>query len=102
MTTVAEKKHMDRVAYLGCVVCRRMGYEGTPAELHHPRAGTGAGRRSSHMDVIPLCPEHHRGKTGLHGLGTKGFVKHYGYTEADLLDDTQILLDLEKNNRIIK
>jgi hypothetical protein len=102
MTTIAEKKHMDRVAYLGCVVCRRMGYEGTPAELHHPRAGTGAGRRSSHMDVIPLCPEHHRGKTGLHGLGTKGFVKHYGYTEADLLDDTQILLDLEKNNRIIK
>ena len=93
---------MDRVAYLGCVVCRRMGYEGTPAELHHPRAGTGAGRRSSHYDVIPLCPEHHRGKTGLHGLGTKGFVKHYGYTEADLLDDTQILLDLEKNNRIIK
>ena len=102
MTTVAEKKHMDRVADLGCAVCRRQGYEGTPAELHHPRAGTGAGRRASHMDVIPLCPEHHRGKTGLHGLGTKGFVKHYGYTEADLLDDTQILLDLEKNNRIIK
>jgi hypothetical protein len=102
MTTAAEKKHMDRVAYLGCVVCRRMGYEGTPAELHHPRAGTGAGRRASHMDVIPLCPEHHRGKTGLHGLGTKGFVKHYGYSEADLLDDTQVLLDLEKNNRIIK
>jgi len=102
VTTVAEKKHMDRVADLGCAVCRRQGYEGTPAELHHPRAGTGAGRRASHMDVIPLCPEHHRGKTGLHGLGTKGFVKHYGYTEADLLDDTQILLDLEKNNRIIK
>ena len=101
MTTLAEKKHMDRVADLGCAVCRRMGYEGTPAELHHPRAGTGAGRRSSHFDVIPLCPEHHRGKTGLHGLGTKGFVKHYGYNEADLLDDTAILLELEKNNRII-
>jgi hypothetical protein len=101
VTTVAEKKHMNAVAELGCAVCRRMGYAGTPAELHHPRAGTGAGRRASHMDVIPLCPEHHRGKTGLHGLGTKGFVKHYGYSEADLLDDTQILLDLEKNNRII-
>jgi hypothetical protein len=54
------------------------------------------------MDVIPLCPEHHRGKTGLHGLGTKGFVKHYGYSEVDLLDDTALLLELEKNNRIIK
>jgi hypothetical protein len=92
MTTIAERKHMSRVAALGCAVCRRMGYEGTPAELHHKRAGTGAGRRSSHFEVIPLCPEHHRGATGFHGLGTKGFPKHYGYDEADLLQDTLELL----------
>lgn len=98
MTTAAERRHMNRVAELGCAVCRRMGYEGTPAELHHPRAGTGAGRRASHFDVIPLCPEHHRGKTGLHGLGTKGFPKHWGFTEQDLLDDVRTLLgfSLEK------
>jgi len=89
MTTKDEQRHMSLVAELGCAVCRRMGYEGTPAELHHPRAGTGAGRRASHMDVIPLCPEHHRGKTGVHGLGTKGFPKHYGYGEAELLEDTR-------------
>ena len=93
--TVDEKKHMMRVAELGCMVCKRMGYEGTPAEIHHKRAGTGAGRRSSHYDAIPLCPEHHRGKTGLHGLGTKGFPKHYGYDEDDLLADVRLLL---KNN----
>jgi hypothetical protein len=92
MTTLKEKKHMSKVAELGCAVCRRMGHEGTPAELHHKRAGTGAGRRSSHMSVIPLCPEHHRGSTGLHGLGTKGFEKHYGYDEADLLKETMLLL----------
>ena len=92
MTTLKEKKHMSAVAELGCAVCRRMGYEGTPAELHHPRAGTGAGRRASNMSVIPLCPEHHRGATGLHGLGTKGFPKHWGYDEADLLADTLKLL----------
>lgn len=96
MTTLAEKKHMSRVAELGCAVCRRMGYEGTPAELHHKRAGTGAGRRSSHYEVIPLCPEHHRGKTGLHGLGTKGFVDHWGYDEDDLLTDVEVLLGLGK------
>jgi hypothetical protein len=73
-----------------------MGYEGTPAELHHKRAGTGAGRRSSHYEVIPLCPEHHRGKTGLHGLGTKGFVDHWGYDEDDLLTDVEVLLGLGK------
>jgi len=94
MTTLKEKKHMNRVAELGCAVCRRQGYEGTPAELHHKRAGTGAGRRSSHYDVIPLCPEHHRGATGLHGLGTKGFPKRYGYDEDDLLKETLELLNV--------
>ena len=94
MTTKAERKHLSAVAELGCSVCRRMGYAGTPAELHHPRRGTGMGQRASNLDVIPLCPEHHRGNTGLHGLGTKGFAKHYGYDEADLLADTNSLLEL--------
>jgi hypothetical protein len=49
-------------------------------------------KRASHFDVIPLCPEHHRGKTGVHGLGTKGFPKHWGFTEQDLLEDTKQLL----------
>ena len=90
--TKDEKKHLNAVAELGCAVCRRMGYEGTPAEIHHKRAGTGAGRRSSNMLTIPLCPEHHRGTTGLHGLGTKGFTKHWGFDEDDLLRDTLSLL----------
>ncbi len=89
MTTLAEKKHMGRVAQLGCAVCFRLKLGETPAELHHPRRGTGGGQRAKHMDVIPLCPEHHRGNTGVHGLGTKGFAKHYGFDEADLLADTR-------------
>jgi len=83
---------MSAVAELGCSVCRRMGYPGTPAELHHPRSGVGVGRRSSNWDVIPLCPEHHRGNTGVHGLGTKGFPKYWGFTEADLLEDVRQLI----------
>jgi len=94
MTTIAERWHMNAVAELGCSVCRRMGYPGTPAELHHPRSGVGMGKRSSHYNVIPLCPEHHRGKTGVHGLGTKGFPKHWGFTEEDLLADTRELLGI--------
>jgi len=95
MTTLAEKKHLGRVATLGCVVCRRIHgpHEPGPVELHHIRAGTGGGRRASHWEVLPLCVEHHRGKTGLHGLGTKGFPKHYGYDERDLLRDTAALLE---------
>jgi len=93
MTTVAEKKHMSKVAALGCILCKRIGYEGTPAELHHPRRGTGLGQRASNYDVIPLCPEHHRGNTGVHGLGTKGFPKHWGFDEADLLADVKKLIE---------
>ena len=94
MTTIAERRHMSAVAELGCSVCRRIGHPGTPAELHHPRSGVGMGKRSSHFDVLPLCVEHHRGKTGVHGLGTKGFPKHWGFTEEDLLADTKNLLGL--------
>ena len=90
--TKAEKAHLSKVASLGCIVCKRMGYEGTPAEIHHPRRGTGLGQRASNYDAIPLCPEHHRGNTGIHGLGTKGFPKRWGFTESDLLDEVKMLL----------
>jgi hypothetical protein len=50
------------------------------------------GLRSSDWDVIPLCPEHHRGKTGVHGLGTRGFLRHHGFSEADLLADVRELI----------
>ena len=94
MTTIAERKHMSKVAELGCVVCRRLygPHDPGPVELHHPRHGVGMGQRANHFDVLPLCVVHHRGKEGLHGLGTKGFPKHYGYDEMDLLEDVRTLL----------
>ncbi len=88
MTTTAERHHMSRVADLGCALCHRLGYGRTPAELHHPRKGTGMGQRASHFDVVPLCPEHHRGASGLHGMGGKAFERAYGVTEAGLLKQT--------------
>lgn len=93
--TKAEKAHMDRTASIGCVVCIRLYGPHDPAqvELHHIRRGTGMGQRSSHMDVLPLCFSHHRGPKSIHGLGTKGFSKHYGFTEADLLDDVKRMME---------
>jgi len=88
-----EKRHLSAVAALGCCICRRMGFMDTPAEIHHIRYGTGKGQRASDFDTLPLCPEHHRGKTGLHGLGSKGFVTHYGVTEHELLEEVQKLLE---------
>lgn len=83
-------KHYERVARLGCILCHHLGYEETPAEVHHIRR-MGAVRQK--CPVIPLCPEHHRGDTGVHGLGKKAFTQKYGLSELHLLDLMEKLLN---------
>ena len=87
-----EIKHLSKVAEIGCILCFRLGTPGTPAEIHHPRKGTGMAQRASHYDAIPLCPEHHRGKTGIHGMGIPALTKHYQVDEAELLHVTRRLV----------
>lgn len=79
------KRHMGRVAEAGCVVCHHLGYGHTPAEVHHVREGQGGAQRASDFLTVGLCPEHHRGVSGLHGLGTRGFYQRYRLDEMDLL-----------------
>jgi hypothetical protein len=92
-----EKEHKAKVARLGCMVCRRLFDNlqliDSPVELHHMRGGRGWGK-GDYTTLIPLCLEHHRGNTGVHSLGTKGFVKRYGFSEQELLDDVERMLDV--------
>jgi Recombination enhancement, RecA-dependent nuclease len=81
MSTKAQKKLFSSLADLGCILCWHKGWEGTLAEIHHIRRG---GKRDT-APVIPLCPEHHRGNTGIHGLGRKGFERTHGISEDSLL-----------------
>ena len=81
----ASARHLSRVAGLGCILCRHLGTPGTPAEIHHLREGQGAAQRGSDYTSVPLCTEHHRGASGLHGLGTRGFAARYRVDELDLL-----------------
>lgn len=97
--TKDEKNYLSRVVELGCAVCRRIGFYDTPSEVHHLRTGQGR-KRASHYDSIPLCPEHHRGNTGIHGLGTRGFAKHYGFSELELLEETKRLLQKNNSNTV--
>jgi hypothetical protein len=90
MPTKAEKQHYAKVANLGCSLCRYLGYGESPPELHHIRR---AGKRSN-APVIPLCPEHHRGNTGIHGMGRKAFEKEYKITEEELLQQTESLINV--------
>lgn len=86
--SAASRRHLDRVASIGCVLCRHLGTPGTPAEIHHLREGQGAAQRGSDWTAVPLCPEHHRGRSGLHGLGVRGFTTRYKLDELALLEMT--------------
>lgn len=81
--TKAEGAYLGRVAALGCILCKHLGYGDTPAEIHHVREGQGMAQRAEHWLAVPLCPEHHRGKTGIHG--NRMALKQLKADEVDLL-----------------
>lgn len=95
--TVAEKKHMDKVSQLGCIVCLKHGLGYVPCEIHHIYGKT---KKDTHFKVLPLCFEHHRrggDKEPISRHPYKArFVAAYG-TEEELLaevnDQIQYLKD---------
>ena len=82
-----EKRHLAKVAAMGCAVCEFcLGYEGTPAQVHHVRVEHGWGR-SGHKNTIPLCEPHHTGSgMGVHSMGREEFTEMYGRSELELLE----------------
>jgi len=98
--TRAESEYAGDAVRLGCAICRRLGYGETPSHFHHPRTGVGAGRKAAHGDGFPLCPEHHQGNTGIHGMGRKSFERHYGVTEAELTAETKRLVEELRGRRV--
>jgi len=84
MASKSEKIALNKIAELGCILCSEvLGIEGTEAELHHVRR---YGTKRATSPVLPLCPEHHRGNFGVHGLGTKCFENKWGITYERLLE----------------
>lgn len=79
--TAAERRHMGRVAAMGCLVC------GAASTVHHVTAGVYGGRlRRSDTRVVPLCPIHHQkvfdplasNPVSVEGLGHGGFYRKHG------------------------
>lgn len=79
----AAKRHLSRVASLGCIVCWRMDFGETPAQIHHPRFAVGMSQRASDWLAVPLCQEHHLGKSGVHG--DRSSLRAIKADEPDLL-----------------
>jgi hypothetical protein len=70
------------VRALPCLLCRHLGYGDTPSELHHLEFVRDA---LSAYACVPLCVEHHRGATGVHGMSRKVFAATYKLSDVDLL-----------------
>jgi hypothetical protein len=75
---------MEKVASVGCILCHQLGHGYSPAEVHH----IGDTAERSDFLTIGLCPEHHRGGTGFHGLGEREFNRRYKTSEVQLLAKT--------------
>ena len=79
--TQAEKAHLSRVASLPCCLCGSFG-----VNVHHILEGRVKGRKSGAFTCIPLCPDCHTGRFGVHG--DKTMLKIHKITELELLGAT--------------
>lgn len=73
---------MARVAEIPCVLCEWLRYGDTPASVHHIES---VRDELSDYLTVPLCPEHHQGVTGVHGLSRRGFERLHGIGNQELL-----------------
>ncbi len=79
--TALEKRHLDRVASLPCLVC------GAPSTVHHVTARLDRRGRitRSHKLTVPLCPRHHQIQHGPHdSVEAIGHQKFYALHDVDL------------------
>jgi hypothetical protein len=99
VANAAEREYMGRVAALGCIVCSEcLGYQDTPAIVHHIRTGQGK-MRASHFDTMPLCPIHHQDSgCGVHDMGRQQFAEMYGRSELELLAIVKNKLGVSQND----
>lgn len=91
MASKKAQQNLDKIAQLGCIVCRVYLNVHSEAHIHHLRCDVGMGQRSKR--VIPLCPDHHQHGgygTAFHA-GPKEFERKFG-TEEFLYDMTQQLI----------
>lgn len=87
------QKYVEAIHGLPCVVCflltgqRRYGVEG-----HHPES---VRDELSDWLELPICPDHHRGPNGIHGLSRRGFEIRYKLDDLALIAGTIKLMHTE-------
>lgn len=91
---MSARDHMESVAGLACLICLfKLGKKTYGCEVHH----AGDAEERSDWAVVPLCPEHHRGATGVHGMHRRPFERFWKVTPVQMLAWTNQLLAKEKS-----
>ena len=93
MKNYKEKTHLNSIQSLGCIICESIGLGNRSAEIHHVKDHCGMGRKASHFETIPLCPEHHRHGPDAYHVSPKEFTEKYG-TQRELLQKVQDELNI--------
>lgn len=86
--TASEKRHIERVAALPCLVC------GGQATVHHVTARSDRRGRltRSHRRVVPLCPAHHQIQHGPHySVEALGHQRFFQVHRIDLFGEAERL-----------
>ena len=74
--------YIERLHELPCVVCwKKLGVKTYGVHTHH----AGEPEERNDWAQIPLCPEHHEGATGIHGLRRRPFYRFWKTNNNELL-----------------
>ena len=82
------KERFERLAEMGCVICKQ------PAQIHHLIGVKyrGMGQKADDQYTIPLCLHHHTGQLGIHQMGKGAWERMFG-TQEELLQRTNERLE---------
>ena len=86
-------EYLSKLANLGCIICKKMGFQDSPAEIHHINEGR-IGKRASFRKCLPLCPNHHRNGIESYHYSPKKFNAKWG-SQKDLLTETLTQVKVE-------
>ena len=78
-------EYLSKLADLGCIICKKMGFPNSPAEIHHINEGR-IGKRASFRKCLPLCPNHHRNGIESYHYSPKRFSAKWG-SQKELLQE---------------
>lgn len=82
-----QAQYESRLRALPCVVGFHIGLGCSCEELHH----VGDADERDDTNQVPICVEHHKGATGVHGLHRREFHRRYRLSDLQMLAITRRL-----------